>query len=91
MHDRLITFRTHSFDPTKGVSEVMRRKKREVKSKFDYNTLNVCNTLVYVDKYAGLSSHTIWQWGHPPGSSSKQILLHWTCPAKPPAVVEQMA
>ena len=34
--------RQESFDPTKGVSEVMRRKSKEVKGKYDDKVLNMC-------------------------------------------------
>ena len=86
MHDRLITLMNQSFDPIKGVSEVMHSKNREVKSNFDYKVLNKCkHPCVCGDKYAGLSNHTIWQWGNP-GSSTLELRRTW--PAKPPAVVE---
>ena len=47
--------------------EIMRRNSKEVKGTYDYKVLNMCkHPCVCADKYAGISNHTIWQWGKPP-------------------------
>ena len=41
---------------------------------------------VCADMYAGLSNHTIWQWGH----GSNKFAAPDTVRPKPPATVEEM-
>ena len=81
MRNKLVTLMNESVDPTKGVSEVMRRHNTKVKGKYDYNVLNMCkHPCVCADMYAGLSNHTIWQWGQ---EGSRTCVVR---PKPPPAV-----
>ena len=65
----------------------MRRTNKAIKGKYYYNVLNMCkHPCVCADMYAGLSNHTIWQWGH----GSNKFAAPDTVRPKPPATVEEM-
>ena len=71
LHSKPATLMNESFDPTNGISETMGRSNKTIKGQNEYKVLIMCkHPCVCADMYAGLTNHTIFQWGRPQSDRS---------------------
>ena len=93
LHAHLGVVAGDAFNPQRGgVSEVLHRKNKEVTGQFDYKVLNMCKyPCVCTDRYTGISNHTFFQWGRPPGLVDLELQVPGVeHRPRPPTVVETL-